>query len=552
MKITFPPYVNKEAFLSNVEQYTLLRKDDILGAIEMQLSKLVEPDNYQCGAGLLPDILADGVLIRKVYKSGNKQLIELFKKYIAVPSSSVFGDGDVPQEIVDKESKSADYVLDLLKDNQYDISRVEQAVKTIQRKIRASKRAKEMKTLKDEIFSSKESQRKFEEGLRAEGHPDKPYIPKCKPDLAARLLEAASNIKPFNTVRHLTAYDAIPSILDESLFGRKSLLREYKLFRPAALQDTDQLNGDADAICMGAFDVDLACMKRNTVELVFDLNLLKKQSIEESNPCLFFKQQDLEYDPKTIREININGTEIIFSHTSNRLISLGKPRHKLFKIFHADKNPEYFDSIKYFSEIFSFQLISTNFKSMYMILAMNFFRYLDKNDMNPELINEIYSSFDKQSDKQLVETLTELTRKISDTMELNFYGAFQVPLDVIQQINVFTDDINSPSIKINVQDLLNEINQGKTTILTDIMEIAPKLLQSYRFIDFLMSHSKHTEIIDFLEGCRSKIELPLWRKKYEEILKKQLDSDHDDVSTSIANLKDEVLVLAEEAESLQD
>lgn len=230
---------------------------------------------------MLPNVIADGLIVRSVYLSGDNELIELFERLLPRPPASLFPEDRIPESIKKRELEAAETIQNVIERNDGDIKKVEVAATKIQRAFRGKKRRKEEPELiknahKEELKWIAKDRRKAE-GRKVtlnevtnqfieNANVNTPYRPKCDdyPELADRLLEAAKNIEPFTTVRHLTATKSVPNILDDGLMGRKSLLRKYKAFRTAALHPNDRINGDADVICFGAFELDPKCMRKNT------------------------------------------------------------------------------------------------------------------------------------------------------------------------------------------------------------------------------------------------------------------------------------------------
>src|SRR5579871_6162588 len=78
-----------------------------------------------------------------------------------------------------------------------------------------------------------------------------------------------------------------------------------------------------------------------------------------------------------------------------------------------------------------FLFIAYDFQSMYKILTLNFFRFLDtlcdaKSDgssSSKELIKKYYDKIAVLGDDALVIFLEELGKNLTDTAEFNFYGS---------------------------------------------------------------------------------------------------------------------------------
>ena len=121
-------------------------------------------------------------------------------------------------------------------------------------------------------------------------------------------------------------------------------------------------------------------------------------------------------------------------------------------------------------------------------------------------------------DKQLENTLLELTRNICDTMEFNFYGSFLINPALIKEVSVF-DESKNKSYTLNMEECIASLQRIDLQRLAEVQKKIPELFQSYRFIDHLLSQSGIPEIIrDNLQECRGKIELPLWRQRIKASL----------------------------------
>lgn len=98
--------------------------------------------------------------------------------------------------------------------------------------------------------------------------------------LSTRIMKAASNIRLFSTVKHLTAADALGNIFDGCLYGRKNLQDLGIKFRPASFYASCDIRyGDSNSICFGPQYIDPQSLKDNTAEIIFDANALIKQQI---------------------------------------------------------------------------------------------------------------------------------------------------------------------------------------------------------------------------------------------------------------------------------
>jgi len=510
---------------------TYLRSDDNkevnIKAIEALLIKSTEKDGRPAGDGLLLGDIADGVIVRNVYMYGNEELVSLFTKLLPKPQASLFPPDRIPQYFIEEAEQAADTVVTKIIKNQHNIAKVEDAAMTLQRKFRSDKRTKEEKLL----ISAKQKYIKTQAAADQEIDRNTPYRPKCtNPGLADRLLKLSQGIVPFTTVKHIGAAKALPNILDDGFLGRKSLLRNYKPFRPAALvayEDSnpetfgDLGNGDADAICFGASEIDPLCSKRNAIAVTLDLDKLRSLSSQAHNPCIFFKQRDLEFPLNRVRKLSIGAKEILFSHTNSFTPILTSPSNTYMQFYNGNRWHGY--TMHHYSKLSNFQMISSNFKDMNAILAMNFFRFLDNTiddqyQEDPNFITEIYEELDKLNDEDLEAALLQLTCQMCDTMEFNFYGSFLMKPELIKEISTFAQD-HKEAYQLNVSELIVDLQTGNKTMLLEALEKIPQLFQSYRFIDHLLPHTQNPDMKEILLQHRGEIPLPLWRQRIESLYK---------------------------------
>ncbi|MCE3254964.1 MAG: hypothetical protein K0R25_458 [Rickettsiaceae bacterium] len=487
-------------------------KKPYLKQIEASLEKYMQEDKHPSGAGLISNAIADGTIVRNVYLNNDKELVALFEKLTPKPPSSLFPETHVPLPIKENEIKSAEEVADFIKRYRGNIRQAEKITTRTQRAFKGRKRKREEKYLISAapVLPSKEMMTP-EQVDEAIADANKPYLPKCNQVLAGRLLAVAKKIKPFSTIRHLASIDAIPNILDGGFRGRKSLLRRYQLFRPAALAGNDRRNGDADAICFGAFEIDDMCIQEHTAEFVLDLDKLYALESERENPCIFFKQRDLGFELNRIRKVTIGEKTIFFTHTKE---SANSSQCQTTTFFNEKNQMICYSRIPYF------QMISSNFKDMNQILAMNFFRFLDNakgfmGQSGESFTKNIYDELEKLSDADLEEKLLEITRHACDTMELNFYSSFLMNPELIKEINIFHNP-DEKTHTFNMTDFIASLKAEDFEKLAEVQEKIPGLFQSYRFVDYLLSKTESRPIMEELLTFRSKIKLPLWREIVEE------------------------------------
>lgn len=418
-------------------------------------------------------------LIKQVYLCGDEKLIELFQTYLPLPPLSIFDSDNQPQMIVQREHEKAMALAEFKDRNASDPS-LEEKVISIQRKTRSGLLKKStLERIENRYFLGVPNA--TEKAALLIEDANTPYRPKeCSPQLADRLLKAASQVKLFHSVYHLLDPNNIVSILDGCLFGRRNLVMSCIPFRPAALAYGDIDNGDENVICLGPDEIDEICLVERTIGLELDVDLLIKQGKYQKNETLFFKQRDLCYNIDTIQSIAIGNEEVRFCHTKKASSSLGTP----LQLFNLD------DDIIFFSEVEKDLFISSNMQNMHQILSLNFFRFLDTlMDLDGQIasgeIKRIYDEIDKLNDIQLQEFMLNLGKKMSCTCEFNIYGAHKINLDALRSITIYQ---NKEQIdKISIDELCKELNRGDLESLNRLKQHVPEIFSSTRFTHFITS-----------------------------------------------------------------
>lgn len=430
----------------------------------------------------------------------------MFSKNLPVPSIEVFEGGPIPPFIQQRAEASTKAVLKFLESRA--VSSVEPAVIRLQRSFRAKRRQKEERvrvSKYETIDGETEIERKAgaEEALREANTPYRPK--KCSPELADRIVKAAEKVKLFSTVHHLTSERALENIFNGSLAGRRNLLQSYLPFKPAALRSADlaEGGGDANVICFGPSDIDPKAIQEDSIDLVFDLDKLG------TNPCIFYKQRDLGYGVDKQREMRIGkGQSLLFSHTSD----LRKPErgHTNLQIFTG----KYGGSVAY-SELPNYLFIAYDVPHMHQILALNFFRFLDTlcgldYSSQKTRIDSIYADIEKLDDKELLEFLTDLGQKMTDTAEFNFYGAYQIDFSALQTIYSKKSDY-----KLVLPEFIKELQSGNQKKLKEAVAEIPTIFKSHRFLDYLLSKVENDAVRkDLLELRRAAFaKAPTWMRE---------------------------------------
>lgn len=446
-------------------------------------------------------------LIRAIYLSKNKLLIEMFQKYFPnLPKPEVFKGYEIPPEVMKKQNESKKVLQQFFE--KHSPEKVEQLAIRMQRIHRAKKRQAEEKKRIEEVYGEfiKSSGEKVEDLMK---EANTPYVPKkCDPALANRIVKASNDVVLFSEIKHLTTVTHARSILDEGLYGRATLEAFFMNFHPAALGHWDMKDGDANVICFGPFNIDPRLAKESKehlLEVILDV-----EKIQKDNPCIFFKQRDFGYHRDFTRTVVLGGESLKFYHTKKHdygndfvefYIKTGQGRNDLA----SAKLPK-------------FQLIAYDFAHIHQILTLNFFRFLDKLS-SPDFTKTIYAKIAKLNDQELVSFLREVGMALSDTSEFNFYGAHQIDFSAVIKINV-------PGYSLHLPKFIGLLQAGNVAELKNAQEKIPQLFESYRFLDYLLLKVNHEAVKKELLEIRNKCQVPFWQDEKQVSLaqkaKKQL------------------------------
>ena len=330
-----------------------------------------------------------------------------------------------------------------------------------------------------------------------------PYTPiKCSPELAQRIVQAASKVSAFSTVKHITHATSLLSILDDALYGRRTLKDRCIPFNPAALHGCDVLNGDADVVCLGPQDID----PQAAGDIIIEFDLAK---IQQSRSVVFYKQLDLEYLTKEkIRTVKLGKLQLHFDHTG--LVRNPDPLFSELQIF-SDRH-----TLLGGACLPKSSLISYNLPKMHQILALNFFKFIDQLD-NPRYIEDFYNEIARLNEHELVQFLTDLEKNMTDTAEFNFYGAHQIDFSTILKISKRKESLFKMKIKytLDLPEFINSLQENNINALRDARKNLPELFKSYRFLDFLLLTLNRRsvgdiEVIYYLENLRGACKTPDW------------------------------------------
>ncbi len=437
--------------------------------LSLTLSKIVKEKN-------LDGISFDKNIIKQVYLSGSKEILEVYKKYFPVPPITLFELDNQPLTIAENECKKMKSVTNFISLNVND-SNLEKKIMLIQRHVRSQIRKRSEVERISKLYFEGDKDKAIKSIINA----NTPYRPrKCSPELAARIMNAAQQVELFSTVKHFCSTNNLSMILDNCLYGRKNLIDSYTDFRVASLHSCDIRDGDFNVICFGPGAIDTSCIKERTVGLIFDFGAIVDTTNYNKNPSMFFKQMDFGYNPDRIKYITLGDIDLSFCHT--RQLRCGDSKSINLQFYNT------YWGLQYYSEIPKYNFISYNVSSMQQILTLNFFRFLDSLlDVNSLLAtsktNEIYDEISNLNDKELVEFLTDLGRKMSFTSEFNFSGAYKIDLNALKEIEIYEGDVKINSVRINT--LINELNSGCYETINKLAEIAPEIFKSKRFTEHL-------------------------------------------------------------------
>lgn len=474
------------AIYKQLDDYTraeAVEKPQLSEALREQLSQL------RLKSFLIYHKIWDKHLIKSVYLSKCSELVQLIYDELPIPSLSLFDQNNQPALLIERESQR-ESLLSAFKARNAQDNQVEDKIIYVQRHIRACIRQKsEIERIGDLYFASCEKNEKMQRAMDLIQDANTPYKPqKCCPELANRIVQAASKLKLFSSVTHLLDPNNIADMLDDCIYARENLIDFYKKFRPASLLEVDIKNGDRRVICFGPDKIDLKCLKGRTVGLKVDLDQLIDPTKPYQTPNFFFKQCDLQYDIGENLCVNIKGTPFIFSLSRENPDGLD-PRCTDFQLYKKKNNL----CSDYYARVKKDSLISSNIQEMHKILILNFFRFLDLLDDHitdaqqktqaQNKRNEIYDKIDKLDQAELHDFLLDLGRKISCSSEFNIFGAYKIAPQALRSISIYEGRRKVDVIEI--EEVCQQLNNQNFEYLNELKEQVPELFNSYRFMSFL-------------------------------------------------------------------
>ncbi len=433
---------------------------------------------------LYQDTLKDITFIKAVYQCGIPEIIHLFMKTVAIPPLSIF-DNPVPEPLASFDAEKTHTLAEFNRRHHKDPA-LENKIMLIQRSIRGKiRRESEINRIRS-LYSHSllNAGQEAHKAMEAANTPYKPQ--KCSPELADRIINAASHVTLYSSITHLAATQNLAKIMDGCLYGRENLVNSHIDFRPAALKTCDIRNGDGNVICFGPNLIDPMCLQGKTVGMEFDLAQFLTATDFNKNPHAFFKQRDFGYSSKLIQTVPLKNETLTFAHDTSF------PRYQSSSCINLQIYGEE-NNLEYCVELPKYHFISYNLNEIQKIWTLNFFKFLDNlEDVEGQpannKIDHIYNLISQLNDVELIDFLTDLGRKMSCTSEFNFYGAHKIDLYALRSISFYKYRNKQDSIKID--QLCNELNNNCYDSIDKLKKLAPELLKSHRFVDFLISKIK--------------------------------------------------------------
>ena len=502
-------------FLTSVQQKEIFKYDDT-GKLWLQLELYFKefPENQQQMLQHIEQILKESLdgsdmgdlktketgtyimdvspeIIRQVYLSNDHSLIDLFEKYVPTPLASFFEEKSVPEKIKLREQEAQETIKKVA------LKTLEPFILKAQRHIREKRRQREELHRIEQVHARQLNRRKMTaEELMQDANT--PYVPKCESNLSKRIMDAAQKVSAFSTIKHITSHRTIQGVLDDALYGRRTLLDFYMTFNPAALMTCDILNGDGNVVCLGPQDIDPKASGAIIIE--FDLPKLL-----QTKPSAFYKQKDLEYQTDNkVRQVSLGNTELYFDHTG--FVRCADTGSAYLKIIDGKTG-----GLTQISRSLKSTFIAYDLERMHEILTLNFFRFMDAmtnaatGKTDQAYIDQFYKKASQLDDEALVRFLTDIEKNLTDTAEFNFYGAHQINFSTVTSLSD-----RHKGYTLQLPEFLHALNSGELDILRQARQSLPEVFQSYRFLDYLLTHVKHPEARYYSDDLRKQCKTPNW------------------------------------------
>lgn len=552
---SLPNYIVPEEVMSpifdlriHVEQYVqesdTIQKQMLLKTVKAQLLDYKKGEHApfcqepfvfsdKSGTHLAYSGLLASNLIQEVYRMNDDNLSELFYQHLPHPREEHFKDQSLPDFLKrkkEKEEQGLNEALDTISLEQFNT--IEKSLRQFQRKFRRDQRLQQEKhripeyskaitmirTHKQWQTLPKERAENFDEYLEKRMAQKKVeklepttnmYFPKkCTSQLAHRIIDLASQIKFIQTIYHKTHETALKSICDEGLFGQQTLTSTLRVFKRAALEKIDRGFGDVNVVCLTAGHGAIDPLAEGKVSITFDFNKIQQAAINAPS-CSFFKQLDFGFKQKKQRPIHLDQDfTLVFDHTSEKGECL-----EIKMCVDQDK----------YALLAHHELISYDVEHLEQVLILNFFRFLEQlkfkaDDKSADAyIQKFYQTLNAMGDARLKEVLTQIGLNASDTMEFNFYGAHQIDFNTVISISKSDTGPDKKSYVLKMKPLIEQLQQGQLTLLSESQKAFPELYRSFRFIDFLSFHTDNKEVLETLNSLRSQCLVPGWYPKNERL-----------------------------------
>ena len=501
----------------------------------LELQQKLEED-LKTEPGLSPILWLDEIIMRIVYLSKDDKLIALFIKKLPIPSLEFFSGQEIPSLLAKHWQEKIEKLSNFLKKNKDNPLKVDRTILRLQRNFRRRLRNKEeQKRIQDryKYYTTKIPKEWRVPYAELAAINRGPYIPQCEEKLRNRILKVSESkeLEFIESIHHLTSASALESIFNDGLFGRQTLLKFNMPFKPSVLDFSDILNGDANVICFGPFKIDPKAKRSDTIRITLDF-----KTVPKDNPCIFFKEKDLGYteyadlkDPdysNPIKKVSIGDSgPFYFSHTylppSIHLVG-GFTYFQLYK--HDD--PSRMDEYHAYSGIPNVLLIAYDASKIHQILALNFFRFVDKlikptGEKDEASIRNIYARIAQLDDKQLIQFLKDIGTQMSQTAEFNYFGAYKFDFSSI--LTIKKEAASAPGtvfapepFTLHLPHFIADLEAGKPNILAEAVKNIPNIFKSYRFLDFLLSKISNQENRKALQTLRDACTVPAWIKMPSE------------------------------------
>ena len=434
-------------------------------------------------------------LLEKIYKTSDRELIELWEEYFSSPPLGFFKNSSTKLSFVkEREALVCASLENFVLRREEVLKKTLEDVKRIQRLVRAKRRLREESfNLREKYFSHLVLQKGLLEARRMIARANTPYTPRMAPRaLALRIYNLAKQVRLRSDIHHLTSETGVKGIFNSCLFGARTLHEFYLFYTRAALEGFDVFNGDGNVVCLGPHGIDPRECQR--IRMTFSYDKLKAK-----NPCAFFKLRDFGYD-KFKRQISQHSAYIRLGDTSLMI------RHDMCS--RANASGDFFISYRGEGCLVTYPMseyISYDVENMDRIIVLMFFKLLETiSDPGSErglaqsaFIKRFYDDLGRLTDEELLLFLSDMGEKIRMISEFNFYGAHEIDFDTLKSVSRGSSNKEgfSPAFTLVIKDLVEELQQGETTLFDAAKRrrSLSTLFTSYRFLTYLLEKVSHPE-----------------------------------------------------------